>query len=137
GAKAFNNMRLFPPGTGICHQINLEFLARVVWSKEENGQTQVYPDSVLGMDSHTPMVNSLGVLGWGVGGLEGGTAAMGEPVSMLIPEVVGCVLKGRPAPGITATDIVLTIVEALRKHDLVGKFIEYVGQGVPHLSALD
>ncbi|MDS1139590.1 aconitate hydratase AcnA [Pusillimonas sp. SM2304] len=137
GAKAFNNMRLFPPGTGICHQINLEFLARVVWSKEENGQTQVYPDSVLGMDSHTPMVNSLGVLGWGVGGLEGGTAAMGEPVSMLIPEVVGCVLTGRPKPGITATDIVLTIVEALRKHDLVGKFIEYVGQGVHHLSALD
>ncbi len=137
GAQAFDNVRLIPPGTGICHQINLEYLARVVWTREVNGRTLAYPDSVLGMDSHTPMINSLGVVGWGVGGLEGGTAAMGEPVSMLIPEVVGCVLKGKPKAGITATDIVLTVTEELRKHALVGAFIEYIGEGLEHLSALD
>lgn len=137
GAQAFDNVRVIPPGTGICHQINLEYLARVVWTQQKGDSTLAYPDSVLGMDSHTPMINSLGVLGWGVGGLEGGTAAMGEPVSMLIPEVVGCVLKGKPNPGITATDIVLTVTEELRKHNLVGAFIEYIGPGVRHLSALD
>ena len=137
GAKAFDNFRVVPPGSGICHQINLEYLARVVWTGQDGGQALAYPDSVLGMDSHTPMINSLGVVGWGVGGLEGGTAALGEPVSMLIPEVVGCRLAGAPRPGITATDIVLSITQVLRRHSLVGAFVEYVGPGVDALSALD
>jgi len=137
GAKAFDNFRVIPPGSGICHQINLEYLARVVWTQERDGRTLAYPDSVLGMDSHTPMINSLGIVGWGVGGLEGGTAALGEPVSMLIPEVVGCRLSGAPRPGITATDIVLTVTQVLRGHGLVGTFVEYFGPGVDALSALD
>lgn len=137
GAREFSNVRLIPPGTGICHQINLEYLARVVWTQEKGGRLIAYPDSVLGMDSHTPMINSLGIVGWGVGGLEGGTAAMGEPVSMLIPEVVGCRLVGAVLPGVTATDIVLTITQTLRRHKLVGTFAEYFGPGVNSLSALD
>ena len=137
GAKAFDQLRLIPPGTGICHQINLEYLARVVWTRESDGDTLAYPDSVLGMDSHTPMINSLGIVGWGVGGLEGGTAALGEPVSMLIPEVVACRLSGKPKPGVFATDIVLAITQILRRHKLIGTFVEYVGPGVDALSLPD
>src|SRR5690606_5353087 len=113
GARAFDNLRLIPPGAGICHQINLEYLARVVWSAQVDDKLFAYPDTVLGMDSHTPMINGIGVLGWGVGGLEGGTAALGEPVSILIPEVVGCQLVGQVRPGVTATDVVLSITEVL------------------------
>ncbi len=135
GAKAFDNVRFIPPGSGICHQINLEYLARVVWTEEANGRTIAYPDSLLGMDSHTPMINSLGIVGWGVGGLEGGTAALGEAVSMLIPEVIGVRLTGRPRPGVTTTDVVLTITQILRRHDLIGTFVEYFGPGVDVLTA--
>jgi aconitate hydratase len=137
GAREFDNLRLIPPGAGICHQINLEYLAKVVWTREEDGQLLAYPDSVLGMDSHTPMINSLGVVGWGVGGLEGGTAALGEPVSMLLPEVVGCRLAGTVRPGVTATDVVLSITQILRRHQLVGAFVEYCGPGVRALSVPD
>ncbi|MEN3353677.1 MAG: aconitate hydratase [Betaproteobacteria bacterium] len=137
GAKAFDNLRLIPPGAGICHQINLEYLARVVWTRESDGRTLAYPDSVLGMDSHTPMVNSLGIVGWGVGGLEGGTAALGEPVSMLIPEVIGCRLTGKPPSGVTSTDIVLTITQIMRRQNLIGAFVEYVGPGVDQLTLQD
>jgi aconitate hydratase len=137
GAEAFDHLRLIPPGTGICHQINLEYLARVVWTRESAGRTLAYPDSVLGMDSHTPMINSLGIVGWGVGGLEGGTAALGEPVSMLIPEVIGCRLAGKPQPGVTSTDIVLTITQIMRRHHLIGTFVEYVGPGVDVLTLPD
>lgn len=136
GAKAFDNVRFLPPGTGICHQINLEYLARVVWTHDDgNGRTLAYPDSVLGMDSHTPMINSLGIVGWGVGGLEGGTAALGEAVSMLIPEVIGVRLTGEPTPGVTTTDVVLTVTQILRKHNLIGTFVEYFGPGVDVLTA--
>jgi aconitate hydratase len=137
GSKAFDNLRLIPPGTGICHQINLEYLARVVWKRDSAGRTLAYPDSVLGMDSHTPMINSLGIVGWGVGGLEGGTAALGEPVSMLIPDVVGCRLTGKPRAGVTSTDIVLTITQTMRRHKLIGTFVEYVGPGVDALTLPD
>ncbi|HEY0336390.1 MAG TPA: aconitate hydratase AcnA [Burkholderiales bacterium] len=137
GAKAFDNLRLIPPGAGICHQINLEYLARVVWTRKSDGCTLAYPDSVLGMDSHTPMVNCLGIVGWGVGGLEGGTAALGEPVSMLIPDVIGCRLTGKPPPGVTSTDIVLTITHIMRRHNLIGTFVEYVGPGVDALTLQD
>jgi aconitate hydratase len=137
GAQAYDNLRMIPPGTGICHQVNLEYLAQVVCTREDGGRVFAYPDSVLGMDSHTPMVNSLSVLGWGVGGLEGGTAALGEPVSMLVPEVVGCRLKGKLTPGVTSTDLVLTVVEILRRHKLVGKFVEYCGPGVEALTLPD
>ena len=137
GAEAFDNLRLIPPGTGICHQINLEYLARVVWTRAVGPRTLAYPDSVLGMDSHTPMIGSLGIVGWGVGGLEGGTASLGEPVSMLIPEVVGCRLTGKPRPGVTSTDIVLTITQIMRRHKLIGSFVEYVGPGVDALTLPD
>jgi aconitate hydratase len=133
GAQAFDNLRIVPPGNGICHQVNLEYLARVVWS---SGGV-VYPDSVLGMDSHTAMINSLGVLGWGVGGLEGGAGALGESVAMLVPEVIGCRLVGEPRPGVTATDIVLTLTQTLRRHKVVDKFVEYFGPGVDALSLPD
>jgi aconitate hydratase len=137
GAQAFDNLRLVPPATGICHQINLEYLARVVWTREQGGLTLAYPDSLLGMDSHTPMINAMGIVGWGVGGLEGGAAALGEPVSMLVPEVVGCRLGGRLKPGVTATDLVLTVTQTLRRHKLIGKFVEYCGPGVDALSLPD
>ncbi len=133
-SQAFHNMRLIPPGVGICHQINLEHLAQVVWTRTENGRVTAYPDSVLGMDSHTPMINSLGVVGWGVGGLEGGTAALGEPVSLLIPEVVGVRLKAGLRIGVTTTDLALTITQVLRQHKLVGKFVEFIGSGVDALA---
>ncbi len=137
GATAFDNLRFIPPGSGICHQINLEYLARVVWTREENGLTLAYPDSVLGMDSHTPMINGLGIAGWGVGGLEGGAAALGEPVSMLIPEVVGCHLRGKLKPGVTATDLVLAITQLMRQHKVLAKFVEFFGSGVDTLTLPD
>ena len=137
GSRAFEQMRVIPPGTGICHQINLEYLARVVWTREHDGRVIAYPDSVLGMDSHTPMINGLGIVGWGVGGVEGGVAALGEPVAMLIPEVVGCRLTGKRQPGVTATDVVLTITNLMRKHKVIGKFIEFFGPGVDTLSLPD
>jgi aconitate hydratase len=137
-AQAFDNLRLIPPGTGILHQINLEYLARVVCIKETTGQNPLsYPDSLLGMDSHTAMVDSLGVLAWGVGGLEGGAAALGEAVSMLVPEVVGCRLIGRLRSGVTSTDLVLTVTQVLRRHSVVGKFVEFFGPGVEALSLPD
>jgi len=137
GARAFEHLTVIPPGTGICHQINLEYLARVVWTRERDGRTIAYPDSVIGMDSHTPMINALGIVGWGVGGVEGGVAALGEPVAMLIPEVVGCRLTGRPRPGVTATDIVLTLTHLMRKHKVIGKFVEFFGPGVDALALPD
>ena len=133
GTQAFDNFRVVPPGSGICHQVNLEYLARVVWEKDG----VVYPDSVLGMDSHTAMINSLGVLGWGVGGLEGGAGALGETVAMLIPEVVGCRLHGKLKPGVTSTDLVLAITQMLRTHKVVDKFVEYFGPGVAELALPD
>ena len=133
GAQAFDRLRIVPPGNGILHQINLEYLARVVWTADG----VAYPDSVLGMDSHTAMINSLGILGWGVGGLEGGAGALGESVAMLVPEVIGCRLVGRPRPGVTSTDIVLTVTQTLRKHKVVDKFVEYFGPGVAELSLPD
>src|SRR5512134_2333857 len=133
GAQAFDRLRIVPPGNGILHQINLEYLARVVWTADRTA----YPDSVLGMDSHTAMINSLGILGWGVGGLEGGAGALGESVAMLVPEVIGCRLVGRPRPGVTSTDIVLTVTQTLRRHKVVDKFVEYFGPGVAELSLPD
>ena len=139
GAQTFDNLRIVPPGNGICHQVNLEHLARVVWTSDAAGGTRpiAYPDSVLGMDSHTAMINSLGILGWGVGGLEGGAGALGESVAMLVPEVVGCRLTGSPRPGVTATDVVLTVTQALRRHKVVDKFVEYFGPGVAELALAD
>ncbi|HEY8534251.1 MAG TPA: aconitase family protein, partial [Micromonospora sp.] len=126
GQTAFNEFKVVPPGTGIVHQVNIEYLARVVMQR--NGQA--YPDTVVGTDSHTTMVNGLGVLGWGVGGIEAEAAMLGQPVSMLIPRVVGFKLSGEMPPGTTATDLVLTITELLRKHGVVGKFVEFYGPGV-------
>jgi aconitate hydratase len=137
GAQAFDKLRIVPPGNGILHQINLEYLARVVWTGEREGRRLAYPDSVLGMDSHTAMINGLGVLGWGVGGLEGGAGALGESVAMLVPEVIGCRLVGKPRPGVTSTDIVLTVTQTLRRHKVVDKFVEYFGPGVAELSLPD
>ncbi|MBI4082519.1 MAG: aconitate hydratase AcnA [Candidatus Lambdaproteobacteria bacterium] len=131
---AFRNIRLLPPGKGICHQVNLEFLARVVWWAEEGGAEVAFPDSLLGMDSHTPMINGLGVLGMGAGGIEAGAAMLGQPVSMLIPEVVGCRLLGRLRPGVTATDAVLTLTQRLREHGVIQKLVEFCGPGLESLS---
>ena len=130
GQKAFDDFRVVPPGTGIVHQVNIEYLARVVFTREVNGVTQAYPDTLVGTDSHTTMVNGLGVLGWGVGGIEAEAAMLGQPVSMLIPRVVGFELHGEMPEGATATDLVLTITEMLRKHGVVGKFVEFFGDGV-------
>src|SRR5512138_4042904 len=137
GAQAFRGLRIVPPGNGICHQVNLEYLARVVWTAEGDGRRVAYPDSVLGMDSHTSMINSLGILGWGVGGLEGGAGALGESIAMLVPEVVGCRLTGKLRPGVTSTDLVLTVTQTLRRHKVVDKFVEYFGPGVAELSLPD
>jgi aconitate hydratase len=137
GAQAFDNFRIVPPGSGICHQVNLEYLARVVWTGKEGARDVAYPDSVLGMDSHTAMINSLGVLGWGVGGLEGGAGALGESVAMLVPEVIGCRLHGKLRPGVTSTDLVLSVTQMLRSHKVVDKFVEYFGPGVAELSLPD
>ncbi|HVD61844.1 MAG TPA: aconitate hydratase AcnA [Gemmatimonadaceae bacterium] len=137
GQKALQNFRVVPPGTGIVHQINLEYLAQVVFTRDENGETVAYPDSLVGTDSHTTMINGLGVLGWGVGGIEAEAAMLGQPVSMLIPEVVGFKLHGRLPAGATATDLVLTVTEQLRKKKVVGKFVEFYGAGLSSLSLAD
>lgn len=137
GQKAFKNFRVVPPGTGIIHQVNLEYLADVVWTNEENGETFAYPDTCVGTDSHTTMINGLSVLGWGVGGIEAEAAMLGQPVTMLIPEVVGFKMTGKLQEGVTATDLVLNVVEALRKHGVVGKFVEFFGPGMSDLSLAD
>lgn len=137
GQKSFNNFRVVPPGTGICHQVNLENLAKVVWSKDENGSTLIYPDTVVGTDSHTTMINGLAVLGWGVGGIEAEAAMLGQPISMLIPEVIGFKLTGNLNEGVTATDLVLTVTNILRKKGVVGKFVEFFGNGLKNLSLAD
>ena len=137
GQDAFRNFRVVPPGTGICHQVNLEYLAKTVFTSEENGETVAYPDSLVGTDSHTTMVNGLGVLGWGVGGIEAEAAMLGQPVSMLIPEVVGFQLHGRLPAGATATDLVLTVTQMLRQKKVVGKFVEFYGTGLTGLPLAD
>ena len=138
GQQAFNNFRVVPPGTGICHQVNLEYLAKVIWSDEDQtGKTVAYPDTLVGTDSHTTMVNGLAVLGWGVGGIEAEAAMLGQPVSMLVPEVIGFELRGGLKEGATATDLVLTVTEMLRKKGVVGKFVEYFGPGLDSLSLAD
>jgi len=137
GQKAFNNFRVVPPGTGICHQVNLEYLAKVVWSSKSGNDLYAYPDTLVGTDSHTTMVNGLSVLGWGVGGIEAEAAMLGQPISMLIPEVVGVEIKGRLLEGLTATDLVLAIVEMLRKKGVVGKFVEFYGEGLKNLTLAD
>ena len=137
GQTAFRNMAIVPPDTGIVHQVNLEYLARVVFVNEANGKRVAYPDTLVGTDSHTTMINGLGVLGWGVGGIEAEAAMLGQPVSMLIPQVVGVKLTGRLREGATATDLVLTITEMLRKHGVVGKFVEYFGPGLKDLPLAD
>ena len=137
GQSAFNNFRAVPPGTGICHQVNLEYLAQTVWTRDEDGETVAYPDTLVGTDSHTTMVNGLAVLGWGVGGIEAEAAMLGQPISMLIPEVVGFKLTGKLNEGITATDLVLRVVEMLRQKGVVGKFVEFYGPGLDNLSLED
>ena len=137
GQKAFDNFRVVPPGTGICHQVNLEYLAKVVWTKQVGNETVAYPDTCVGTDSHTTMINGLGVLGWGVGGIEAEAAMLGQPVSMLIPEVIGFKLTGKMNEGNTATDLVLTVTQMLRAKGVVGKFVEFYGEGVAHLPLAD
>ncbi|GHE02736.1 aconitate hydratase [Defluviimonas sp. 20V17] len=138
GQKAFNNFRVVPPGTGICHQVNLEYLAQAVWTdSDQNGEEVAYPDTLVGTDSHTTMINGLGVLGWGVGGIEAEAAMLGQPISMLIPEVVGFKLTGEMVEGTTGTDLVLKVVEMLRKHGVVGKFVEFWGDGLDRLPLPD
>jgi len=135
--QAFDNFRVVPPGTGICHQVNLEYLSKVVWSSESNGDIYAYPDTLVGTDSHTTMVNGLSVLGWGVGGIEAEAGMLGQPISMLIPEVVGFKLQNKLPEGTTATDLVLTIVQLLRQKGVVGKFVEFYGDGLKNLSLAD
>ncbi|MFD1803449.1 aconitate hydratase AcnA [Mixta tenebrionis] len=137
GQKAFDKFRVVPPGTGICHQVNLEYLGKAVWHEEQEGKRFAWPDSLVGTDSHTTMINGLGVLGWGVGGIEAEAAMLGQPVSMLIPDVVGFKLTGKLRPGITATDLVLTVTQMLRKHGVVGKFVEFYGDGLDDLPLAD
>ena len=137
GQQAFDNFRVVPPGTGICHQVNLEYLAQTVWTKEENGETVAYPDTLVGTDSHTTMINGLAVLGCGVGGIEAEAAMLGQPISMLIPEVVGFKLTGKLPEGATATDLVLTVVQMLRQKGVVSKFVEFYGDGLSHLTLAD
>jgi len=137
GQKAFNNFRVVPPGTGICHQVNLEYLSKVVWSTDLDGESYAYPDTLVGTDSHTTMVNGLSVLGWGVGGIEAEAAMLGQPISMLIPEVVGFEVNGKLTEGTTATDLVLTIVQMLRAKGVVGKFVEFYGEGLKNLTLAD
>ena len=137
GQNAFDNFSVVPPGTGICHQVNLEYLGRTVWTKDEDGRTYAFPDTLVGTDSHTTMINGLGVLGWGVGGIEAEAAMLGQPVSMLIPEVVGFKLSGKLKEGITATDLVLTVTQMLRSKGVVGKFVEFYGDGLADLPLAD
>jgi aconitate hydratase len=137
GQQAFRNFRVVPPGTGICHQVNLEYLAQTVWTNTEDGETIAYPDTCVGTDSHTTMVNGLGVLGWGVGGIEAEAAMLGQPVSMLLPEVIGFRLTGKLKEGVTATDLVLTVTQMLRKKGVVGKFVEFFGPGLSNMTLAD
>jgi aconitate hydratase len=137
GQKAFNRFRVVPPGTGICHQVNLEYLGQTVWHEQQDGREVAYPDTLVGTDSHTTMINGLGVLGWGCGGIEAEAAMLGQPVSMLIPDVVGFKLTGKLGEGITATDLVLTVTQMLRKHGVVGKFVEFYGDGLADLPLAD
>ncbi|QBM18853.1 aconitate hydratase A [Marinobacter sp. JH2] len=137
GQQAFDNFRVVPPGTGICHQVNLEYLGKTVWQKQEGDKTIAYPDTLVGTDSHTTMINGLGILGWGVGGIEAEAAMLGQPVSMLIPEVVGFKMTGKLREGITATDLVLTVVEMLREKGVVGKFVEFYGDGLKDMPVAD
>ena len=138
GQEAFDNFRVVPPGTGICHQVNLEYLGQTVWTdQDQSGKTVAFPDTLVGTDSHTTMINALAVLGWGVGGIEAEAAMLGQPVSMLIPEVVGFKLNGTPKEGTTATDIVLTVTQMLRAHGVVGKFVEFYGDGLASMSLAD
>src|SRR5437868_7445405 len=138
GAQAFDNFQVVPPGTGICHPSNLAYVAPCVWTGEDqNGEIVAYPDTLVGSDSHTTMVNGLGVLGWGVGGIEAEAAMLGQPISMLIPEVVGVRMTGKRAAGATATDLVLTVTQMLRRHGVVGRFVEYCGPGVGELALAD
>ena len=143
GSKALDNFKVVPPGTGICHQVNLEYIGHAVWASQETGDhakggaTIAYPDTLVGTDSHTTMINGLGVLGWGVGGIEAEAAMLGQPVSMLIPEVVGFKLTGKLQEGITATDLVLTVTQMLRKKGVVGKFVEFYGDGLADLPLAD
>ena len=133
GQQAFDNFRVVPPGTGICHQVNLEYLSKVVWTSDNFA----YPDTLVGTDSHTTMVNGLSVLGWGVGGIEAEAAMLGQPISMLIPEVVGFKIQNKLTEGTTASDLVLTIVQILRQEGVVGKFVEFYGDGLKNLSLAD
>jgi aconitate hydratase len=137
GQAAFDNFRVVPPGTGICHQVNLEYLAQVVWTTDESGKTIAYPDTLVGTDSHTTMVNGLAVLGWGVGGIEAEAAMLGQPISMVLPEVVGFKLTGKLREGATATDLVLTVTQMLRKKGVVGRFVEFYGPGLGNLALAD
>ncbi|MEQ8431934.1 MAG: aconitate hydratase AcnA, partial [Roseovarius sp.] len=138
GQGAFNNFRVVPPGTGICHQVNLEYLAQTVWTDEDQkGEMVAYPDTLVGTDSHTTMINGVAVLGWGVGGIEAEAAMLGQPISMLIPEVVGFELTGKMVEGTTGTDLVLKVVEMLREKGVVGKFVEFYGDGLDHLPLAD
>ena len=137
GQQAFNNFRIVPPGTGICHQVNLEYLSKVVWNEEYEGSKYLFPDTLVGTDSHTTMVNGLSVLGWGVGGIEAEAGMLGQPISMLIPEVVGFQLINKMPEGTTATDLVLTIVKMLRDKKVVGKFVEFYGEGLKNLTLAD
>ena len=137
GQNAFDNFRIVPPGTGICHQVNLEYLSKVVWSEEVNGEKYIFPDTLVGTDSHTTMVNGLSVLGWGVGGIEAEAGMLGQPISMLIPEVIGFEVKNKMPEGTTATDLVLTVVKMLRDKGVVGKFVEFYGEGLKNLTLAD
>nr|WP_297459686.1 aconitate hydratase AcnA [uncultured Halomonas sp.] len=137
GQQAFDNFRVVPPGTGICHQVNLEYLGKTVWTKDEDGKTFAYPDTLVGTDSHTTMINGLGILGWGVGGIEAEAAMLGQPVSMLIPEVIGFKITGKLREGITATDLVLTVTQMLRQRGVVGKFVEFYGDGLKDMPVAD
>ena len=134
GQDAFDNFRVVPPGTGICHQVNLEYLGQCVWTGEADGKTIAYPDTLYGTDSHTTMVNGLGMLGWGVGGIEAEAAMLGQPIAMLIPDVIGFRLTGKLPEGATATDLVLTVTQMLRRKGVVGKFVEFFGPGLDELA---
>lgn len=137
GQQSFERFSVVPPGTGICHQVNLEYLGKAIWSEQQNGRHIAYPDTLVGTDSHTTMINGLGVLGWGVGGIEAEAAMLGQPISMLIPDVVGFKLTGKLREGITATDLVLTVTQMLRQHGVVGKFVEFYGDGLASLPLAD
>ena len=137
GQQAFDNFRIVPPGTGICHQVNLEYLSKVVWKEKFENKDYIFPDTLVGTDSHTTMVNGLSVLGWGVGGIEAEAGMLGQPISMLIPEVIGFEVTNKLTEGTTATDLVLTVVKMLRDKGVVGKFVEFYGEGLKNLTLAD